>query len=136
VRIDLALEARVQRVLVEAAAESMLRSAHDCSHGGLAVTLAEAALQHGVAFATESIEIDGRRDAALFGEAASRVVVSLLRDHVGVFEALLDRNEVPFVRLGETGGERLRIAGAIDVSLEDLRAAYEGGLEAALGATA
>jgi phosphoribosylformylglycinamidine synthase len=96
------------------------------------VTLAEAALQSGVGCATERIEIDGRRDAALFGEAASRVVVSLKRDHVGAFEALLDRNEVPFVHLGETGGDRLRIAGAIDVPLDDLRAAYEGGLEAAL----
>jgi phosphoribosylformylglycinamidine synthase len=110
----------------------MLRSAHDCSHGGLAVTLAEAALQSGVGFATENIDVAGRRDAALFGEAASRVVVSLQRDHVGVFEALLERNEVPFVRLGETGGERLGIGGAIDMSLADLRVAYEGGLEAAL----
>ena len=58
--------------------------------------------------------------------------MSLARDHVGAFEALLDREEVPFVRLGETGGDRLRFAGAIDLSLDDLRAAYEGGLEAAL----
>jgi len=132
VRIDLALEARVQRVLVEAAAESMLRSAHDCSHGGLAVALAESALQQGVGFATDGLAVDGRRDAALFGEAASRVVVSMQRDHVGAFEALLDRNEVPFVRLGETGGERLRLAEVIDLSLAELRQAYEGGLEAAL----
>jgi phosphoribosylformylglycinamidine synthase len=135
VRIELALEARVQHILIEGAAESMLRSAHDCSHGGLAVTLAEAALQNGVGFATENLQLDGRRDAALFGEAASRVVVSLQRDHVGAFEAMLDRDEVPFVRLGETGGDRLRIAGAIDVSLADLRVAYEGGLEAALEST-
>jgi hypothetical protein len=89
-------------------------------------------LQSGVGFATENIRLAGRRDAALFGEVTSRVVVSVQRDHVGVFEALLDRNEVPFARLGETGGDRLRIANAIDVSLDDLRAAYEGGLEAAL----
>jgi phosphoribosylformylglycinamidine (FGAM) synthase-like enzyme len=133
VRIELALEARVQRILVEAAESSMLRSAHDCSHGGLAVTLAEAALQNGVGFATENLQVDGRRDAALFGEAASRVVVSLQHDHVGELEAMLDRDGVPFVRLGETSGDRLRIAEAVDVSLNDLRGAYEGGLEAALG---
>jgi hypothetical protein len=39
---------------------------------------------------------------------------------------------VPFARLGETGGERLRVAGAIDVALTELRDAYEGGLERAL----
>ncbi len=132
VRIELALEARLQQVLIQAASEAMLRSAHDCSHGGLAVTLAEACMYHGIGFATEGLEIDGRRDAALFGETASRVVVSLSRDHVGAFEALLERSEVPFVRLGETGGERLRLAGTIDLPLDELSAAYEGGLEAAL----
>jgi phosphoribosylformylglycinamidine synthase II len=132
VRIDLALEARVQRVLVEAAAESLLSSAHDCSHGGLAVALAESALLGNAGFESRNVGIDGRRDAALFGEAASRVVVSVSRDHVGELEALLQRNEVPFMRLGETGGDRLRLAGAIDLPLAELRPAYEGGLEAAL----
>jgi phosphoribosylformylglycinamidine synthase len=136
VRIDLACEARVQQVLVEAASDRLLRSAHDCSHGGLAVALAEASLMQGVGFATRDVEIDARRDAALFGETTSRVVVSLHRDEVGTFEALLERNEVPFMRLGETGGERLEIAGAIDLPLTELRTAYEGGLEQALAAQA
>jgi phosphoribosylformylglycinamidine synthase len=131
VRIDLACEARVQRFLVDAAA-SMLRSAHDCSHGGLAVTLAEACLMGTAGFDGDALGIDGRRDAALFGETASRVVVSVSPDHAGAVEAMLERSEVPFARLGETGGDRLRVAGAIDVGLADLRNAYEGGLEQAL----
>jgi phosphoribosylformylglycinamidine (FGAM) synthase-like enzyme len=68
-RIDLALEARVQHVLVEAARQGLLRSAHDSSHGGLAVTLAEACWR--------SVCRKGRSRTArrcLF-EAASRVVV-------------------------------------------------------------
>jgi phosphoribosylformylglycinamidine synthase len=117
-RIDLALEARVQRVLVEAADERLLRSAHDCSHGGLAVALAEACLQKNVGFSTEGIGLRGRRDAALFGEAASRVVVSVAQGRVADLEALCARIEVPFLRLG-SGGDRLRIATNIDVALED-----------------
>jgi phosphoribosylformylglycinamidine synthase len=132
VRIDLACEARVQRFLTEAAAEGLLRSAHDCSHGGLAVTLAEACLLGSTGFAGERLGIDGRRDAALFGETASRVVVSIGPDYVGAVEAMLERDGVPFARLGETGGERLRVAGAIDVALTELRHAYEGGLEQTL----
>ena len=132
VRIDLACEARVQRFLIDAAAEGLLQSAHDCSHGGLAVTLAEACLMGSAGFEGDALGIDGRRDAALFGETASRVVVSVSPDHVGSVEAMLERSEVPFARLGETGDERLRVAGAIDVALTDLRAAYEGGLEQAL----
>jgi phosphoribosylformylglycinamidine synthase len=136
VRIDLACEARVQRWLVDAAADGLLRSAHDCSHGGLAVALAEACLLGTTGFASENLEIDARRDAALFGETASRVVVSVSPDHAGEVEALLERNEVPYSRLGVTGGDRLRIAGAIDAALTELRAAYESGLEQALSGEA
>jgi hypothetical protein len=45
---------------------------------------------------------------------------------------MLEQGEVPFARLGETGGDRLRLAGAIDIALSELRVAYEGGLEQAL----
>ncbi len=131
-RIDLALEARVQRLLVEAAADGLLRSAHDCSHGGLAVTLAEACLAEGVGFSSEGLGLSGRRDAALFGEAASRVVVSAAQERAAELEVLLAGEGVPYARLGRTGGERLRLASAIDVPLAELRRAYEGGLEAAL----
>ena len=130
--IDLALEARVQRVLVEAAEYGLLRSAHDCSHGGLSVALAEACLAKGVGFASQAVRLRGRRDAALFGEKASRVVVSLLEEAVGELEALLNRVEVPYVRIGRTGGERLRLVTSIDVSLIDLGRAYDSGLESAL----
>jgi phosphoribosylformylglycinamidine synthase len=133
-RIDLALEARVQRVLVEAANERLLRSAHDCSHGGLAVTLAEACLQRGVGFATDRVRLRGRRDAALFGEQASRVVVSVSETNVGALEALLARIEVPFVRIGRTGGNRLALSGAVDLPLDEAHDAYGGGLASALEA--
>jgi phosphoribosylformylglycinamidine synthase len=132
-RIDLALEARVQRVLVEAAGEKLLRSAHDCSHGGLAVTIAEACLQRGIGFETDRVRFRGRRDAALFGEKASRVVVSVQESNVAALEALLARIEVPFVRLGTTGGDHLRLSTSIDVPLAEMRPAYEGGLSEALG---
>jgi phosphoribosylformylglycinamidine synthase len=132
-RIDLALEARVQRVLVEAAGEKLLRSAHDCSHGGLAVTIAEACLQRGIGFETDRVRFRGRRDAALFGEKASRVVVSVQESNVAALEALLARIEVPFVRLGTTGGDHLRLSTSIDVPLTEMRPAYEGGLSEALG---
>ncbi len=132
VRIDLALEAHVQRSLVEGAAEGLLRSAHDCSHGGLIVTLAEACLQKRIGFISEGVGVRGRRDAALFGEKASRVVASVEASRVADLEALLERNQVPFLRLGSTGGDRLRFASSIDAALSELDAAYEGGLGEAL----
>jgi len=78
------------------------------------------------------VGLPGRRDAALFGEAASRVVVSAAEGRAPALEELLGRIGVPYARLGWTGGARLRLANEIDVPLAELRAAYEGGLEAAL----
>ncbi|MPZ49855.1 MAG: phosphoribosylformylglycinamidine synthase subunit PurL [Dehalococcoidia bacterium] len=132
VRIDLALEARVQHVLVEAATAGLLRSAHDCSHGGLAVTLAESCLQRGIGFISEGLKLSGRRDAALFGETASRIVVSVGQDDVADLQGLLSREGVPYVRLGRTGGNRLLLAGSVDAALAGLSEAFEGGLATAL----
>lgn len=133
-QLDLALEARLQGALVEAAERGLLRSAHDCSHGGLAVTLAECCFENGVGFDGSTLRTEGRLDAALFGEAASRVVVSVAPPDAGTLEGLLVDADLPFVRIGTTGGDRLRIADVLDAAISDLKQAYETGLEAALSA--
>jgi phosphoribosylformylglycinamidine synthase len=75
--------------------------------------------------------IEGRLDAALFGEAPSRIVVST-RDGAAL-EALAREHGVPLLRLGRVAGEKLTIGGHVDVSLEDLGREYEEGLPRALG---
>jgi phosphoribosylformylglycinamidine synthase len=131
-RIDLALEARLQRVLVEAAEQGLLRSAHDCSHGGLAVSLAEACIENGIGFELDGVALDGRIDAVLFGEASSRVVVSVNEARVAELQALIERIDLPFMRLGRTGGERLLLDAFIDTPVSELRLSYENGLSEAL----
>jgi phosphoribosylformylglycinamidine synthase len=131
-RIDLAAEARLQKALVEGAGRGLIRSAHDCSHGGLAVALAECCIEKGIGFNVTLLPIEGRLDAALFGEAQSRAVVSVRREDTPALESMLRAVGVPFAPIGATGGERLRIAGHLDVPLAALEAAYEGGLVEAL----
>ncbi len=143
--IDLALEARLQSLVGALAGARLLRSAHDCSDGGLAVAVAESAVLGGIGFTGDSdllspsgegIELRGqdppRWDAALFGEPPSRVVVSCAPDQVGavVREALAQ--DVPAVRLGTVGGDRVRLGGLVDEPLEELAEAHETGLERAL----
>ena len=74
--IDLGLEVRVQRACLEAIRRGLLRSAHDCSNGGLAVAMAESCIACGKGLDAAGLDFGGRLDAALFGEAASRIVVS------------------------------------------------------------
>ena len=130
--IDLDLEVRVQRLCRRAIGAGLLKSAHDCADGGLAVCLAESCIAGGIGFRGEFSAL-GRWDAALFGEAQSRIVVSLASEALAEFEALALAEGVSWARLGEVGGESLSIAPLLDVAVEELRAAWEGGLEGALG---
>ncbi len=130
--IDLDLEARVQRLCRRAIEAGLLKSAHDCADGGLAVSLAESCIAGDVGFKGE-FSVQGRWDAALFGEAQSRIVVSLASEALAGFEALASEEGVPWAWLGEVGGESLSLPSLLDVAVGDLRSAWEGGLEEALG---
>jgi phosphoribosylformylglycinamidine synthase len=132
--IDLDLEARLQRAVVTAAERGLLRSAHDCSHGGLLVSIAESCFPGGLGVDLE-VQVSGRLDAALFGEEASRVVVSAPAGAAPALESLLREGGVPFLRLGVAGGDRLRLGSQLDAAVAGLREAYESGLEEALRGT-
>ena len=130
--IDLESEARLQRLLVRLAQARLLHSAHDCSDGGLAIALSESAILGGVGFAGEGDWTGVRWDAALFGEEASRAVVSCNAADVPAIESAAQEIGVSCVRLGVTGGERFTVPGLVDEALAELSDAFYGGLEQAL----
>jgi phosphoribosylformylglycinamidine synthase len=107
-RLDLTRERAVQAAALDAIGRGLLRSAHDCSDGGLAVALAESCMTGPTLFGAAA-EIPGafRADAALFGETASRIVVSVGPADVAAVEAIAGRHGVPCRRLGAVGGDRL-----------------------------
>ncbi|MGB6837239.1 MAG: phosphoribosylformylglycinamidine synthase II, partial [Dehalococcoidia bacterium] len=79
------------------------------------------------------VPVQGRLDAALFGEAQSRIVVSCPPEARADLEALAREHDVPLTYLGAVGGDRLRLASSVDAPLADLSRAYEEGLPRALG---
>ena len=129
--IDLDLEVRLQRTCVRLIREGVIGSAHDCSDGGLAVAIAECCILGGVGF-DGGFELDGRWDAALFGETQSRIVVSLSPDLVPALGEVCGAEEVPWVELGRTGGSSLLIGGCIDLGLDQVEDAWRNALERAL----
>ena len=127
--IDLDHELAVQRLVLEANERGLLTAAHDCSDGGLAVALAECCLAGEVGVDASKAELGERLDAALFGEAQSRFIVGAPEGAAA--DALFDlarESGVPAAVLGRAGGERVRL-GPVHLLLDDLRDAYEGGLE-------
>ena len=130
-RVDLGRERELIDVLVEAAAQRLIESAHDCSDGGLAVTLAEAAFDSGgIGLSVDLQGVGaGQGDAwtnlgVLFGEAGGRVIVSVSPGKRPALESLAARSGVPATLLGTTGGSRIRIGidgqDAIDVVLSEM----------------
>jgi len=128
--LDLDAERRLQTLLVTLANERLMRSAHDCSDGGLAVTVAECAFETAGIGAEVSLEgVQVSRDAAvniaaaLFGESATRVVVSVVPEEVTAVLRHAAAANVPVRVIGQTGGNRLRIAVAggivVDQSVDE-----------------
>jgi phosphoribosylformylglycinamidine synthase II len=129
--IDLKAEARLQGALVALVGQGLLRSAHDCSDGGLAVALAESCLLGGLGFRGD-FAVESRWDSALFGEQPSRVVVSLAPECTEAVARRVREFRVPWVRLGVVAGDCLMLPGLLDESLAELADAFEGGLERAM----
>ncbi len=133
--IDVSREVAGIELVLTAAEEGILTSAHDVSGGGLAVALTESAIAGGRGAAVR-LEPGARDDEVLFGEGGGRMVLTVAdEDAAGRVAALADGSGVRVRRLGAVGGDRVVVAiGEREVSLgiEDARAAYERGLPEAL----
>jgi phosphoribosylformylglycinamidine synthase len=91
------------------------------SDGGLLVTLAESAFPRGLGFSVNS-DASIRQDAFWFGEAQSRVVVSVDASKKASFEAALQAQGVKFSALGSVQGTDIIADGA---KLSSVAAAYQ-----------
>ena len=134
--IDLDLEARVQRLVLDAHGRGLLTAAHDLADGGLAVAVAEMCIFGATGLDASGVSIEGRRDGALFGEAPSRFLVSVRGDdEAAQLVALALADGIDATVLGIAAGDRVRLGApgsGIDVALDAAREAYDGGLEIAL----
>ncbi len=132
--IDLDLERSVQDLCRWGIDRGMIRSAHDCSDGGLAVALAECCVQGGVGF-QGTVTSPSRWDVALFAEQQCRIIVTVERKDLPelVKQAFLQHVILSPIELGETGGDRYSIEGLIDLSVAQLAEAWRNGLEEAGG---
>ena len=110
--LNLETEKALHEFVLKVIHEGLVQSAHDCSDGGLAVALAECCVSgpHAAHGAVVKLGLGSlRRDALLFGESQSRIILSTRPDAV---ESLLTRAAaagVPAASIGRVGGNRLVI---------------------------
>jgi phosphoribosylformylglycinamidine synthase len=135
-QLDIEREATLQRALVALIQAGLVESAHDCADGGLAVALVESALPAGVGLSVNLPGADLPPEFRLFGEDATRVVLSCDPAHLPRIKQVAEEYGVAADVLGETGSDRVEISidsrPVISASVKELRGAYEGALEKAL----
>jgi phosphoribosylformylglycinamidine synthase len=133
-RLDMSRERALIELLGRAASARLLRSAHDCADGGIAVTLAECTFDTGGVGCEAYLPAAGPRiDSTLFSESASRVVVSAAQETTETLLRLAAEAGVPARVIGRTGGNRLKItvAGqpAIDCDVRDSENRWSSAIE-------
>lgn len=111
-QLDLCLEKAVQQTAQEAIGKGLVSSAHDCSEGGLAVALAECCFSDNddiVGAIIDNLDFIGRKDAVLFGESQSRIILSCSKKSVNKIRDIAESFAAPFRVIGKTGGKNLKI---------------------------
>ena len=137
--LDMEAEKKLQAFLREAIDQRLLQSAHDVSDGGLAVTLAECCIVGGVGAHANGDKFNALE---LFGERTAAVIVSIDPKQRMPLETLLAKHAAAFSLFGEVLpldlGDRLFVYSEeegkkLNVSVQEMRAAYEGAIPAAMG---
>ncbi|PYS66357.1 MAG: phosphoribosylformylglycinamidine synthase subunit PurL [Acidobacteria bacterium] len=141
--LDLEAERAVQTACLRAAEAGLLRSAHDCSDGGLAVALSECCFSslNREAFGAD-IDITGEDDIVtrLFSETPSRIIVSFDQSALGDIEEIVAAASCPMTLLGNVGSDRLRIESdgeeVIQLDVAEMESAWRSSLKDKLQAEA
>jgi phosphoribosylformylglycinamidine synthase len=134
--LELEKEAALQKAIVQMIDEGLVESAKDCTEGGLAVTLAECGFAHGVGAQVDVASGDLAAEFVLFGEDASRIVISCDPERVERIQQLALQFGLSAENIGSTVPENLeiRVDGKVSAAaaVSDLKQGWANALEAAL----
>jgi phosphoribosylformylglycinamidine synthase subunit PurL len=124
---DLEEEFELQKAVSKLIADKLINSAHDVSEGGLFVTLIESCFNKDAGFEMNT-NSNIRKDAYLFGEAQSRVVISAGDNHVAEIKAILNAANISFEKLGVVTKGLITIDGASWGSIGEWKEKYDNAI--------
>ena len=133
--IDLNLEISIHRTLLDANKMGLIKSAHDCSEGGLAAALSECCISNKEKKIGAVIDLNEkmRIDALLFGETQSRIIITASPAKIDSLKNVLEGYKIPYTLIGKVGGERLIInnnsSKLIDISIDNLNNAWHDSIK-------
>ncbi len=125
---DLEEEFRLQELIKQLIAENAISSAHDVSEGGLFTTLAESGFTRSFGFDITTAE-GIRKDAFLFGEAQSRIVVSVSKENFDHFMEVIRTSGIAYSLLGSVTSGQIKINGEDWGHIENWKDMYDTAIE-------
>jgi phosphoribosylformylglycinamidine synthase len=136
---DVDAAARLHSLVAGVVADREVNGVHDCSDGGLAVTLAEMAFAGEVGFSVDLASAPGASSLlpseACFSESSSRVIVSVAQENVAAVLARAATSRVPAAVIGTATGDRLVAANAFNVELTTAQHTWTTALPRLMGAS-
>lgn len=133
--LDLKKEKAVQELCLEGIRAGLIKSAHDCSEGGLAVALAESCISGNIGAEINLVKENLELPELLFGETQSRIIVTVDRNKGEEICALAEKFGVPLSLIGEVGGKELKVkvngisGEVINLSISKMEKAWRGAIE-------
>jgi len=125
---DLETEHLIQASISKLIKLKLINSAHDISDGGLFINLLESGMVNNLGFEINS-DVSIRKDAFLFGESQSRVVVSISEHQLHSFEAELNKQGAKYSKLGQVKGKNILIDGENFGTIIEFKEGFETSLE-------
>ena len=125
---DLETEHLIQASISKLIKLKLINSAHDISDGGLFINLLESSMVNNLGFEINS-DVSIRKDAFLFGESQSRVVVSISEHQLHSFEAELKKQGAKYSKLGQVKGKNILIDGENFGTIIEFKEGFDTSLE-------
>lgn len=129
---DLNEEFEVQQEVSKMIHKKLVNSAHDVSEGGLFVTLIESCFNRNLGFEVEAHADDIRSDAYWFGEAQSRVVLTVSKENRNDFNMLLEKMEMTVTYLGKVTSGKIKVNGEDWGTVNEWKEKYENAISSLL----
>ncbi|MEI7820925.1 MAG: phosphoribosylformylglycinamidine synthase subunit PurL [Verrucomicrobiota bacterium] len=142
-RLSFDLEKRVQAAVLGLIRDGLVKSAHDCSEGGLAIALTESCIGGKLGATVElpsgpaldKYPTHAARAALLFGESQSRIILGVAPENAARVLAALAAANIPHSRLGTVGGDKLSITAhgaTLAATLAEVSDPFEHSIERAM----
>jgi phosphoribosylformylglycinamidine synthase subunit PurL len=126
---DLDEEYKIQENVLQLIQQKLISSAHDVSEGGLFITLIESCFNKNKGFNINPIYDQIRSDAYWFGEAQSRVVVSVSPINKEKFLAQINKGKIAYTFLGTVTSGTININGENWGAVNEWKEKYDNAIE-------